>query len=138
MPRSKSRLEVELDQLTGKGETESELDLAPKNAPEEKKVPDKIEDEFGHMIVLAGPGGEKLYDERSPASFVQDMLDKKVDAAGILAVARAIRNGQWYGKVKTLLEANGIELPKPKKKGEDDEDDEGEDDDVEPEDDEDE
>lgn len=115
MPRNKSRLEVELDQLTGKTGAESEVDITPKHAQEDDKEPTEVEDEIGNMIVLAGPGGEKTYDDRSPASFVEDMLKKGVEVRGILAVASQIRKGAWRSKVKTLLEAKGYEIPKPKK-----------------------
>lgn len=66
-------------------------------------------------VVIAGPGMAEPIEERSPASFVEDMLKRGRTPKDILAVARNIRGGQWYPKVKVILEAKGI-LPPPEPK----------------------
>ena len=49
--------------------------------------------------------------DRTPEDYVNDMLKRKRDWIAILAVARAIRKGQWYDKVKTILQDKNL-MPK--------------------------
>lgn len=92
-----------------KKDKKDEIEIKPKSALATKTPEEKAEET--KQFVLAETGQAEV-DERSPASFVQDLLNKKVGVEGILAVASQIRDGKWVGKVKQLLEARGLEVPK--------------------------
>jgi hypothetical protein len=100
--------------LKSLAETEAEKQAAMDL--EEKAARESVAKSEG--VILAGPGMEKPIEERSPASFVEDMLKHGRTPKDILAVAAAIRGGSWRPKVKLILEAKGIlppPEPKPKK-----------------------
>lgn len=45
---------------------------------------------------------------RTPEDYVNDMLSRKHNWWSILSVARCIRNGLWYERVKTILQEKKI------------------------------
>jgi hypothetical protein len=53
--------------------------------------------------------------KRTAKDMVDDLIAKGNDWVGVLAVARAVRNGDWYDEAKAILEACGL---MPKTRGE--------------------
>lgn len=92
-----------------KKDKKDEIEIKPKSALATKTPEEKAEETKKFVL---SETGQAVVDERSPASFVDDMLKKNVSVEGILAVASQIREGKWVGRVKLILEAKGLEVPK--------------------------
>jgi hypothetical protein len=101
--------------LDNKFKKKADLDIVFKSKYEEehpKQEEDCSDPElFGLEIIIGTPPTEENpYNISSPASFVADMVKRGANTAGVLSVAN--RLGFSKKKVKLLLEARGMTLPK--------------------------
>jgi hypothetical protein len=101
--------------LDNKFKKKADLDIIFKSKYEEENP--KQEEEcsdpelFGLEIIIGTPPTEENpYNISSPASFVADMVKRGANTAGVLSVANKL--GFAKKKVKLLLEARGMTLPK--------------------------